>query len=165
MPSALPGLNISHEPLKATPLLYYEAIQFCRRSTQSILWIPHSISDFENDKILKLLRSFSKSLITLHGLALNYSKFSDFHHPDFPNSGTLLFWTGMEKFNSTHFTYGMDDHLNYFLPSKYFNSTRIEFKPVVTHHVPLLNLQVCPEIVEVYRKGQYLKNVQAEDGS
>ena len=132
------------------------------------MWIPHLISDFENDKILKLLRSFCKSLITLltlHSLALNYSKFSDFHHPDFPNSVTLLFWTGMEKFNSTHFTYGMNDHLNYFLPSKYFNSTRIDFKPVVTHHVPLLNLQVCPEIIEMYRKGQHLRNVQAKDGS
>ena len=86
-------------------------------------------------------------------------------HPGFHNLGTLLFWTGMEKFNSTHFTYGMNDDLNYFLPSKYFNSTRIDFKPVVTHHVPLLNLQVCPEIIEMYRKGQHLRNVQAKDGS
>ena len=71
----------------------------------------------------------------------------------------------MEKFNSTHFSYGSNDNLKYFLPDQYFNSTKINFKPAVIHHVPLLDLEVCPERLELYRKEQKLKNIELEEGS
>ena len=84
---------------------------------------------------------------------------------DFTHHIGTRFWTGMEKFNATHFSYGSNNDMKYFLPDKYFNSTRINFRPVVIHHVPLLNLEVCPERLEKYRKEQNLRNDEQEDGS
>ena len=51
----------NYKIIKATFLLFSEAIEFCR-GIDSILWTPHSKSDFDNDRILDLLRSSGASL-------------------------------------------------------------------------------------------------------
>ena len=119
------------------PLSFREALCFCRK-TGSSLWTPKTISDFENDKILDLLRS---SNTNLHG---------------------RLFWTGMERFNGTHFIYGSTGESKHFLPSEYFNWATVSFMPTVITHVPLLNLHICPELLEMYRKEQRLQNAGPE---
>ena len=110
-----------------------EAFYFCKK-TGSSLWTPKTISDFENDKILDLLRSSNPNL-----------------------RDGRLFWTGMERFNDTHFIYGESKH---FLPSEYFNWATISFMPTVITHVPLLNIHICPELLEMYVKKQRLKNAE-----
>ena len=52
--------NIS-KPTTAKQLAFFDAREFCHQSN-SDLWIPYSISDFENDKILNLLRTSGKGL-------------------------------------------------------------------------------------------------------
>ena len=116
-------------------MTFREAFYFCKK-TGSSLWSPKTISDFENDKILDLLRSNNPNL-----------------------RDGRLFWTGMERFNDTHFIYGESKH---FLPSDYFTWTTIRFMPTVITHVPLLNLHICPELLEMYRKEQRLQNAGPE---
>ena len=117
---------------------FREALYFCKK-TGSSLWTPKTISDFENDKILDLLRSSNKNLLD-----------------------GRLFWTGMERFNETHFIYGSTGQSKHFLPSEYFNWATVSFMPTVITHVPLLNLHICPELLEMYRKEQRLQNAERE---
>ena len=126
------------KPVWEKPLSFTETIQFCKE-IGAVLWTPQTISDFEHEKILELMRS--SGLNSLDG---------------------RLFWTGMNRYNATHFTYGSDDELEYFLPSEYFNWVTISFMPSVIAHVPLLNLHICPELWEIYRNDQGLQNAQAE---
>ena len=124
-----------YKPLWAKPLTFMEAFYFCKK-TGSSLWTPKTISDFENEKILDLLRSSNPNL-----------------------RDGRLFWTGMERFNRTHFIYGESKH---FLPSEYFNWASISFMPTVITHVPLLNIHICSELLEMYGKKQRLKNAEPE---
>ena len=71
----------------------------------------------------------------------------------------------MTRFNSTHFTYGSPGQFKNFVPSKMFNSAKISFSPSVITHVPLLSLELCPNILEEYRKGQKLQNFEAKERS
>ena len=117
---------------------FREALYFCKK-TGSSLWTPKTISDFENDKILDLLRSSNTNLLD-----------------------GRLFWTEMERFNETHFIYGSTGESKHFLPSEYFNWATVNFMPTVITHVPLLNLHICPELLDMYRKEQRLQNTGRE---
>ena len=68
----------------------------------------------------------------------------------------------MNRFNITHFTYGSNDESKHFLPSEYFYFVRISFMPSVFTHLPLLNLQLCPDLLEIYQKEQNLQNAMAK---
>ena len=68
----------------------------------------------------------------------------------------------MTRFNTTHFTYGSPGQFEHFLPSDFFNWTKITFMPSVIAHVPLFNLEVCPNILEKFHQEQKLQNYGAE---
>lgn len=64
------------------------------------------------------------------------------------------FWTGVIRFNMTHFMSRMQNGEKiYFIPSEYFQSSELQFMPIVLHHVPRYNIEACSNIKEIYSQG------------
>ena len=66
----------------------------------------------------------------------------------------VTFWTGLERFNSTHFIARLANGENsYFMLSKHFERLDLKFMSSVLHHVPRYNVESCPKVEKIYREG------------
>ena len=64
------------------------------------------------------------------------------------------FWTGLEKFNSTHFMgRSLSGEINYYIISNHFERFDITFFSSVIHNVPRYNIESCPKVQKIFREG------------
>ena len=64
------------------------------------------------------------------------------------------FWTGLEKFNSTHFMGRSEsDEISYFIISNHFERFDATFLSSVIHNVPRYNIESCPKVQKIFREG------------
>ena len=70
------------------------------------------------------------------------------------------FWTGLEKFNSTHFMGRSESgQINYYIISNHFERFDATFLSSVIHNVPRYNIESCPKVQEIFREGTVYMNI------